>query len=88
MIVKKREKENVIRRRKPDEEVIRMEISEKTFPLFEMVRNDGDVNVYINEQNKSMKALHYYGAQPGTCRCCGAADRLYSDDTGGRSACH
>ena len=51
MIVKKREKENVIRRRKPDEEVIRMEISEKTFPLFEMVRNDGDVNVYINEQN-------------------------------------
>lgn len=59
MIVKKREKENVIRRRKPDEEVIRMEISEKTFPLFEMVRNDGDVNVYINEQNKSMKALHY-----------------------------
>lgn len=36
-----------------------MEISEKTFPLFEMIRNDGDVNVYINEQNKSMKALHY-----------------------------
>lgn len=32
-----------------------MEISEKTFPLFEMIRNDGDVNVYINEQNKSKK---------------------------------
>ena len=29
------------------------------FPLFNKVRDDHDVNVYISEQNKSMKALHY-----------------------------
>lgn len=29
------------------------------FPLFNMVRDDHDVKVYISEQNKSMKALHY-----------------------------
>jgi len=29
------------------------------FPLFNKVRDDHDVKVYIAEQNKSMKALHY-----------------------------
>lgn len=29
------------------------------FPLFNRVRDDNDVKVYIAEQNKSMKALHY-----------------------------
>lgn len=29
------------------------------FPLFNKVRDDHEVNVYISEQNKSMKALHY-----------------------------
>ncbi len=29
------------------------------FPLFNRVREDHDVSVYISEQNKSMKALHY-----------------------------
>ncbi len=29
------------------------------FPLFNRVRDDHDVSVYIAEQNKSMKALHY-----------------------------
>ena len=29
------------------------------FPLFNRLREDHDVNVYIGEQNKSMKALHY-----------------------------
>ncbi len=29
------------------------------FPLFNRVREDHDVTVYIAEQNKSMKALHY-----------------------------
>ena len=29
------------------------------FPIFNRVRDDHDVTVYISEQNKSMKALHY-----------------------------
>lgn len=29
------------------------------FPLFNKVRDDHDVKIYISEQNKSMKALHY-----------------------------
>lgn len=29
------------------------------FPLFNAVRDDHEVSVYISEQNKSMKALHY-----------------------------
>ena len=29
------------------------------FPLFNKLRDDHDVSVYISEQNKSMKALHY-----------------------------
>lgn len=33
--------------------------NKERFPLFNMVRDDHDVKVYISEQNKSMKALHY-----------------------------
>ena len=29
------------------------------YPLYAMVKHDPDVAAYINEQNNSMKALHY-----------------------------
>lgn len=32
---------------------------EKRFPLFNRVRQDADVNIYISEQNRVMQALHY-----------------------------
>ena len=35
------------------------ETKKRKFPLFEKVKSDHDVHVYIEEQNKSMKALHY-----------------------------
>lgn len=35
------------------------EEKEELFPLFESVRQDHDVNVYIAEQNKTMKAMRY-----------------------------
>lgn len=36
-----------------------MRIDGGTYPLYERVRQDHAVSVYIGEQNKSMKALHY-----------------------------
>lgn len=33
--------------------------NKERFPLFNRLRDDHDINVYIAEQNKSMKALHY-----------------------------
>ena len=33
--------------------------NKERFPLFNKVRDDHDIQVYITEQNKSMKALHY-----------------------------
>ncbi len=36
-----------------------MKIDSGVYPLYDRVRQDHAVSVYIGEQNKSMKALHY-----------------------------